>query len=61
MATNKALGQHWLNNRAILNEIADLTGGGEVCLEIGPGLVTLADTNPEQFDLATDWTNRNGK
>ena len=22
---------------------------------------TFADTNPEQFDLATDWTNRNGK
>ena len=25
--TNKALGQHWLNNRAILNEIADLAAG----------------------------------
>lgn len=22
---------------------------------------TFAETNPEQFDLATDWTNRNGK
>ncbi len=22
---------------------------------------TFADTNPEQFDLATDWTNRNGQ
>lgn len=22
---------------------------------------SFADTNPEQFDLATDWTNRNGK
>ena len=38
---NKALGQHWLNNRVVLEEIAELTGGGEVCLEIGPGLGTL--------------------
>lgn len=27
MKNNKSLGQHWLNNRGILNEIADLTAG----------------------------------
>ena len=32
---------------------------------LGPGKVydtgTFAESNPEQFDLATDWTNRNGQ
>lgn len=28
MANNKALGQHWLNNRGILDEIAELARGG---------------------------------
>lgn len=40
---NKALGQHWLRERAILAQIADsaeLTGSDTV-LEIGPGLGTL--------------------
>ncbi len=47
---NKALGQHWLYNRTILNEIAELTGGGEVCLEIGPGLGTLTASLFKKFD-----------
>lgn len=42
--TNKSLGQHWLNNRAILNEIASLTGSGDLCVEIGPGLGTLTSS-----------------
>lgn len=48
--TNKALGQHWLKNREILNEIADLTGGGALCLEIGPGLGTLTASLLKRFD-----------
>ena len=32
---------------------------------LGPGKVydtgTFANSNPEQFDLATDWTNRDGR
>ena len=46
---NKSLGQHWLKNRAILDEIAELTGGGEVCLEIGPGLGTLTSSLLRKF------------
>lgn len=47
---NKALGQHWLYNRAILDEIAELTGGGELCVEIGPGLGTLTSSLLKRFD-----------
>lgn len=47
---NKALGQHWLYNRAILDEIAELTGGGELCIEIGPGLGTLTSSLLKHFD-----------
>ena len=48
---NKALGQHWLNNRVVLEEIAELTGGGEVCLEIGPGLGTLTASLFRRFKM----------
>ena len=47
MATNKALGQHWLYNRAILDEIARLAAWAndeELCVEIGPGLGTLTSS-----------------
>lgn len=47
---NKALGQHWLYNRTILNEIAKLAGEGEVCLEIGPGLGTLTASLLRRFN-----------
>ncbi|MBQ6606003.1 ribosomal RNA small subunit methyltransferase A, partial [Candidatus Saccharibacteria bacterium] len=42
MKNNKSLGQHWLSDRRVLNEIADLaaTTPTETCLEIGPGLGT---------------------
>ena len=56
---NISLGQHWLKNRAILNEIADLavldgpTGSSEgrrgLCLEIGPGLGTLTSSLLKRF------------
>lgn len=46
MKNKKALGQHWLKNRAILDEIADLAvvPGIQICLEIGPGLGTLTSS-----------------
>lgn len=49
---NKALGQHWLYNREILNEIADLAASGEkkLCVEIGPGLGTLTSSLLKRFD-----------
>lgn len=50
MKNNKALGQHWLKNRAILEEIAELTGAGGCCLEIGPGLGTLTSSLLKRFD-----------
>lgn len=50
---NKALGQHWLKNRAILDEIADLAATGiaepGLCLEIGPGLGTLTSSLLRRF------------
>lgn len=50
MKNKKSLGQHWLKNRVILDEIAELTGGGELCLEIGPGLGTLTSSLLKRFD-----------
>ncbi len=66
MKNNKALGQHWLNNRAILDEIADLacygikqdnvetrrdaSGMARLCVEIGPGLGTLTSSLLRRFD-----------
>lgn len=47
---NKALGQHWLYNRAILDEIAKLAGEGDLCVEIGPGLGTLTAALFRRFD-----------
>ena len=47
---DKSLGQHWLKNRAILDEIADLTGSGGLCVEIGPGLGTLTSSLLKRFN-----------
>lgn len=54
MKNNKSLGQHWLKDRQILDEIAELTLGDapedstieetRPCLEIGPGLGTLTSS-----------------
>lgn len=44
MKNNKSLGQHWLKDRQILDDIAALASDGletDFCLEIGPGLGTL--------------------
>ena len=53
MATDKSLGQHWLYNRAILDEIADLAcvdAPSSLCVEIGPGLGTLTASLLRRFD-----------
>ena len=59
MKNNKSLGQHWLKDRAILDQIADLARGPQsfsaetnqpVCLEIGPGLGTLTSSLLKRFD-----------
>lgn len=47
---NKALGQHWLYNREILDEIASEAGEGALCVEIGPGLGTLTAALFRRFD-----------
>lgn len=53
MKNNKALGQHWLKNREILDEIAALAAVGQpegtICLEIGPGLGTLTSSLLRKF------------
>ena len=53
MKNNKSLGQHWLKNRAILDQIAALAArdadSDTVCLEIGPGLGTLTSSLLKRF------------
>lgn len=58
MKNNKSLGQHWLKNRAILEEIAELAvpeasnipnNAPKLCLEIGPGLGTLTSSLLKRF------------
>lgn len=64
MKNKKSLGQHWLYNREILDEIAALASGKgsegsaydfaektevKTCLEIGPGLGTLTSSLLKQF------------
>ncbi|MBR5648020.1 ribosomal RNA small subunit methyltransferase A [Candidatus Saccharibacteria bacterium] len=53
---NKALGQHWLKNREILDEIADEASAldfAEKCVEIGPGLGTLTSSLLKRFKSVT--------
>ena len=53
MKNNKSLGQHWLKDRFILDEIADLamldSESQPLCLEIGPGLGTLTSSLLKRF------------
>lgn len=54
MKNKKHLGQHWLKNRAILDEIATLAANERsvdeaFCLEIGPGLGTLTSSLLKRF------------
>ena len=63
LQNNKLLGQHWLKDRAILDEIADETllinDEGDpcetqpTCLEIGPGLGTLTSSLLRRFPKVT--------
>ena len=52
LKNDKSLGQHWLKDRAILEEIADEAVFEEVptCLEIGPGLGTLTSSLLRRFN-----------
>ncbi|MDO4978569.1 MAG: 16S rRNA (adenine(1518)-N(6)/adenine(1519)-N(6))-dimethyltransferase RsmA [Candidatus Saccharibacteria bacterium] len=55
MKNNKSLGQHWLKDRFILDEIAASAAcdGVSKCLEIGPGLGTLTSSLLRVFDKVT--------
>ena len=63
VGTNKALGQHWLKNREILDEIAELAGEGELCIEIGPGLGFLTSSLLKRFSkvIAVEYDERLAK
>ena len=52
MKNNKSLGQHWLKDREILQDIADfaLYPDTNVAVEIGPGLGTLTSTLLKNFE-----------
>ncbi|MBR2658721.1 ribosomal RNA small subunit methyltransferase A [Candidatus Saccharibacteria bacterium] len=53
---DKSLGQHWLKNRVVLDEIADAARedtSAKVCVEIGPGLGTLTSSLLKRFDKVT--------
>ena len=64
MKNNKSLGQHWLKNREILNEIAELARDNlneeTLCLEIGPGLGTLTSSLLRRFSqvIAVEYDER---
>ena len=62
LKNDKSLGQHWLKNREILDEIAAAATGPEAkfCLEIGPGLGTLTSSLLRCFDkvLAVEFDER---
>lgn len=52
LKNKKSLGQHWLKNRTVLDEIATLAKADfsvELCLEIGPGLGTLTSSLLKKF------------
>lgn len=53
MKNKKSLGQHWLKNRFILDDIADIAAfsapENALCLEIGPGLGTLTSSLLRRF------------
>jgi len=51
MKNKKELGQHWLNDRIILDEIADeAVCDAKLCVEIGPGLGTLTSSLLKRFE-----------
>ena len=61
LKNNKSLGQHWLKDREILDDIADFSiSDVDLCLEIGPGLGTLTSSLLKRFDkvLAVEYDQR---
>ncbi len=52
MKNKKSLGQHWLKDRDILLDIADLSyvDGVDTAVEIGPGLGTLTSALFQFYD-----------
>jgi len=51
LKNNKSLGQHWLKDRAVLDEISALASADvNLVLEIGPGLGTLTSSLLRRFD-----------
>ena len=63
MKNNKLLGQHWLKDRVVLDEIASLAGEGRGCVEIGPGLGFLTSSLLRRFDkvIAVEYDERLAK
>lgn len=63
VGTKKSLGQHWLSNRVILDEIAALAGKGPLCVEIGPGLGYLTSSLFKRFEkvIAVEFDDRLAK
>lgn len=61
LKNNKSLGQNWLKDRTILEEIAELSFEDvNLCLEIGPGLGTLTSSLLRRFPkvLAVEFDER---
>ena len=51
LKNKKSLGQHWLKDREVLDDIADFSiSDVDLCLEIGPGLGTLTSSLLRRFD-----------
>ena len=66
MKNKKSLGQNWLKDRIILDDIASLASDGvksNVCLEIGPGLGTLTSSLLRKFEtvIAVEFDERLAK
>ena len=65
LQNKKSLGQNWLKDRLILDEIAGeandfVAEKGRLCLEIGPGLGTLTSSLLRQFEqvVAVEYDDR---
>lgn len=51
LKNKKSLGQHWLKDREVLDDIADFgISNVNLCLEIGPGLGTLTSSLLKRFN-----------
>ena len=63
MQNKKSLGQHWLKNREVLDDIAEFAGKGKLVIEIGPGLGTLTSSLLRRFEkvIAVEYDERLAK